>query len=155
VEAVIFIGLQGSGKTTFYQQRFAQSHGHVSLDAQKTRGQEQNRVNELIRDRQSFVVDNTNATVKERQRYIIPSKTAGYTVIGYYFDCPIADCLKRNQLRSGKGRIPPVGLYATRKRMQPPTLAEGFDHLFVVRVHPNAFECSPLSEGQVSPRGIP
>jgi len=51
VEAVIFIGLQGSGTTTFYQQRFAHTHAHVSLDAQKTRFQEQKRLCELIREK--------------------------------------------------------------------------------------------------------
>ena len=155
MEAVIFIGLQGSGKSTFYHQRFDRTHAHVSLDAQKTRAQEQKRLDELVRDHKSFVVDNTNATARERARYIAPAKAAGYTVSGYYFDCPIADCLKRNQLRAGKGRIPPVGLYATRKRMQPPTLAEGFDELFVVKVHQDDFECAPVSAGQFSPRGIP
>jgi signal recognition particle subunit SRP54 len=34
---VMVVGLQGSGKTTFYQKRFAQTHAHVSLDVQKTR----------------------------------------------------------------------------------------------------------------------
>jgi predicted kinase len=140
VEAVIFIGLQGSGKSAFYQKRFAQTHAHLSLDVQKTRFREQACLEKLLHNRQSFVVDNTNPTARERQRYIGPAKAAGYTVIGYYFDVPIAECLKRNQLRAGKGRIPAVGLYATRKRMQIPTLAEGFDQLFIVRAQNEDFE---------------
>jgi predicted kinase len=31
-ECVIFVGLQASGKTTFYRERFASSHEHISKD---------------------------------------------------------------------------------------------------------------------------
>jgi hypothetical protein len=32
MELLIFIGLQGAGKTTFYQSRFAATHIHISKD---------------------------------------------------------------------------------------------------------------------------
>jgi predicted kinase len=32
MELVIFIGLQASGKSTFYHERFARTHVHVSKD---------------------------------------------------------------------------------------------------------------------------
>jgi len=35
-EAIIFVGLQGSGKTTYYQEHFATTHVHVSSDEQRT-----------------------------------------------------------------------------------------------------------------------
>ena len=40
MEAVLLIGIQGSGKTTFYRERFADTHAHISLDVLKTRGRE-------------------------------------------------------------------------------------------------------------------
>lgn len=147
----MLIGLQGAGKSTFYQKRFAQTHEHVSLDVQKTRGRELARLDELIRARQDFVIDNTNPTPAGRQRYIGPAKAAGYRVIGYYFDCPVADCLRRNDLRPKP--VPRIGLFATRKRMQPPTFAEGFDELFVVRVAGDGeFELSAGPTGE-TPNG--
>lgn len=33
MEAVVFCGIQGSGKTTFFLERFADTHVRVSLDA--------------------------------------------------------------------------------------------------------------------------
>jgi hypothetical protein len=34
---------------------------------------------------------------------------------------------------AGRARVPDVALYATRKRLEPPAHAEGFDRLFRVR----------------------
>jgi len=41
VEAIIFIGVQGSGKSTFYRQRFLETHVRISLDMLRTRQREQ------------------------------------------------------------------------------------------------------------------
>ena len=41
MEAVILIGIQGSGKTTFYRQRFFETNVRISLDLVKTRRREQ------------------------------------------------------------------------------------------------------------------
>ena len=70
MEAVIFVGLQGAGKTSFYQQRFAQTHVRISLDAVKTRAREMALLTSCIQEKKNFVVDNTNATVETRKRYI-------------------------------------------------------------------------------------
>jgi hypothetical protein len=40
-EAVIFIGVQASGKTSFYRQRFFETHLRISLDMLRTRQREQ------------------------------------------------------------------------------------------------------------------
>lgn len=40
MEAVIFIGLQASGKSTFYQERFFNTHVRINLDMLKTRNRE-------------------------------------------------------------------------------------------------------------------
>ena len=37
MQAVIFIGIQGSGKTTFYRDRFFNTHFRINLDMLKTR----------------------------------------------------------------------------------------------------------------------
>lgn len=31
-EVVIFVGVQASGKTTFYHEKFAATHDHINLD---------------------------------------------------------------------------------------------------------------------------
>jgi predicted kinase len=74
VQAVIFIGIQASGKSTFYHQQFALTHLRINLDMLKTRHRAQRLVETCIEVSQSFVVDNTNPTSDDRQRYIEPAK---------------------------------------------------------------------------------
>ena len=40
MQAVIFIGLQGAGKSTFYLRNFATNHLRISMDLAKTRARE-------------------------------------------------------------------------------------------------------------------
>lgn len=134
MEAVLLVGLQAAGKTSFYQQRFAATHVHISLDRLKTRGREMAMVRSCLERRENFVIDNTNPTVEARGKYINVAKAAGYRVLGYYFDPDIAGCLRRNAARPESQRIPVPGLFGTRKRLKPPSLEEGFDALFQVEL---------------------
>jgi predicted kinase len=85
VEAVIFVGLQGAGKTTFYKERFFATHLRLSLDMLKTRHRERRLLQACVETRTPHVVDNTNPTRAERQVYIQAAKEAGFQVVGYYF----------------------------------------------------------------------
>ena len=69
MEVVILIGIQGSGKTTFYE-RFFGAHVRISLDPVKKRNSERTLLETCLRTGQNFVVDNTNATAVERGVYI-------------------------------------------------------------------------------------
>ncbi|HEV8062248.1 MAG TPA: ATP-binding protein, partial [Gemmataceae bacterium] len=62
MEAVIFVGLQGAGKSTFYRERFSTSHLRINLDMLKTRHRESRFLAVCIETCQSFVIDNTNLT---------------------------------------------------------------------------------------------
>ena len=77
-EAAILIGIQGSGKTTFYTRRLIESHVRLSLDLLKTREREAAFLAACLAARQSFAVDNTNVLAAGRARYIEPSKAAGF-----------------------------------------------------------------------------
>ena len=55
-EAVILIGIPGAGKSTFYRERFANTHVHISLDVLKTRARERTVLQECIAAGRSFVV---------------------------------------------------------------------------------------------------
>jgi predicted kinase len=132
MEAIIFTGLQGAGKSTFYREHFFATHVRVSLDMLRTRHREAELLRACLEMKQAFVVDNTNPTVAERAQYIAVARAARFRVVGYYFDVPLAACLARNAARPERERIPALGLHATRKRLQPPTLAEGFGALYRV-----------------------
>lgn len=139
-ECLILIGLPGSGKTTFYRQRFASTHGHVSKDLwrnvrDKNLRQERELAARLSSDA-SVVVDNTNATIADRAPAIALARRHGAKVVGYYFDVPVKDAIARNAGREGRARVPNVAIYTIAKRLDPPTRAEGFDELY--RVQPSA-----------------
>lgn len=133
MDAVIFVGLQGSGKSTFFEQRFAATHARINLDALKTRHREQLMLESCLQRKIDFVVDNTNGSPEERARYIQAARAAGYRISAYYFDCEIRDCLQRNASRRGKAKVHPAGIYSARKRLKPPTLEEGFDAVYCVQ----------------------
>jgi predicted kinase len=106
MEAIIFIGIQGSGKSDFYKERFFNSHVRISLDLLKTRHREARLLQLCLETQQPFVIDNTNATIADRARYIPPAKEKGYRVIGYFFEVNVKEVLKRNEQRQGSERIP-------------------------------------------------
>ena len=136
MEAVILIGIQASGKSTFFQQRFADTHVRINLDMLKTRRKEEKLVDACVAMRQRFVVDNTNPTAWDRARYIPKARAAGFRVIGYYFDSKVEDALRRNSERYGKKNIPSKAVVATHARLELPSLKEGFDELFHVKMKP-------------------
>lgn len=137
-EAVVFCGLQASGKSSFYKERFFATHLRVSLDMLRTRRREATLLRTCIEMRQPFVVDNTNPTAEERARFIAPARAGGFRVVGYYFRSAPRDCVARNAARPEGERVPPAAIYGTSKRLQPPGLVEGFDALYTVRIDPEA-----------------
>ena len=134
MEAIIFTGIQATGKSTFYKQHFADTHVRINLDMLKTRRRETLLLEACIEAKQSFVVDNTNPTAENRKKYIEPARAAGFRIIGYYFQSKIKEALSRNRQRSGKACIPEIGVRATFAKLQRPDFSEGFDVLYYVSI---------------------
>jgi predicted kinase len=137
-ECVIFIGLPASGKTTFYQQRFAATHRHISKDHWPNAPRKDARQAELIRSALAagvpVVVDNTNPAPADRAAIIDLAREFGARVIGYYFTATTREAVGRNRGREGKQRVPDVAIFTKAKRMVVPTREEGFDELYRVRI---------------------
>ncbi len=136
MQAVIFIGVQATGKSTFFKEHFADTHVRINLDMLRTRHREKLILDACLEAGQSFVVDNTNPTAEDRQRYIVPAKQAHFEVIGYYFESKISATLQRNESRLGKERIPQSGVWRAYSKLQIPSLKEGFDQLYYVKLNP-------------------
>jgi predicted kinase len=137
MECVILIGIQASGKSTFYHERFAATHLRINLDMLKTRRREARFLQTCLETRQRYVVDNTNATAADRARYIEPAQAAGFRVIGYFFRSTLDEALRRNACRKGKACIPTAGIHATHERLEEPVLDEGFNELHSVTIASN------------------
>lgn len=139
MQLLLFIGIQATGKSTFYQQRFFNSHVRVSMDLLNTRNKERQFMNTCFQTHTQFVVDNTNPTRAERQKYIHQAQENGYEIIGYYFSSSIKQALQRNALRTGKARIPDIGIKGCFASLQLPKMEEGFDELYFVTTANNEF----------------
>jgi predicted kinase len=138
-KAIIFIGLQASGKSTYYHQILQNDYVHINLDSLHTRNKERLLIEECFTAGYSFVVDNTNPTAADRERYISAARQYGYEVEGYFFQSVIAACVERNHLRSGKACVPDKAIAATSNRMELPSYQEGFDKLYFVRIAQGMF----------------
>jgi predicted kinase len=130
MEAIVLCGVQGSGKSTFYRDRFAETHVRVSMDLLRTRTREAAFMMLCLDTRQPFVVDNTNPTPAERRRYVEPARAAGFRVVGYLVEVDEVEALARNREREGVRRVPAAGLVGTARRLVRPAPEEGFDELW-------------------------
>ena len=135
-ELIIFVGLQASGKSTYYHEHFAATHMHVSKDLMPaTRSKDdkqQHLIEAALKEGRSVVVDNTNPTPAVRAPLIELGRRHGARVLAYYFETTVKDSVARNRLREGKARVPDVAIFVTAKKMVPPGFNEGFDEVRVI-----------------------
>lgn len=144
-QAIIFIGIQASGKSTFYKDMLA-CHGyvHVNLDTLHTRNNENNAISECYDKDRSFVIDNTNPEKNDRARYIPDAKSHGYEVIGVFFQSILKDCIARNEKR--ERQVPSHAIPCIQNKLQMPEYSEGFDKIYFVRITDKGFEITDWIE---------
>jgi hypothetical protein len=135
MEAVILCGVQGSGKTTLYGDRFLETHVRVSMDLLRTRHREAEFLRVCLETRQPFVVDNTNPTAADRRRYVEPARAAGFRVIGYLVEADAPRSVN----------APPHAAPMTARRLVRPAPEEGFDELWHATAAPGGgWRIAPL-----------
>ncbi len=126
----IIIGVQGSGKSTFYKTQLEKDYVRINLDTLKTRTKEGKLVEECFEKGYSLAIDNTNPTRFDRSRYIPKAKENGYKIIGYYMVANIEECIKRNNRR--KRKVPTKAIWLTSLKLEMPSYDEGFDEIYIV-----------------------
>lgn len=140
MQGVIFIGIQGSGKSSFYLQNFFKTHMRISMDMLKTRHRETLLLSACLAAKQPVVIDNTNPTQAERERYIAAFKQSRFHISGYFFATELNECLSRNADRAGKERVPEIGVRGTYKKLVLPQYREGFDKLYLVTAQLGSYQ---------------
>ena len=131
--AVIMMGLQGSGKSTFYEKHLSDTFVRVNLDTLKTRHRERELIKACLAEGKSYAIDNTNPQRADRERYITEAKAEGYRIVGYFMQSRIKECIARNATRSGTARVPDTAIAATSNKLELPSYREGFDELYFVK----------------------
>ena len=84
MDMIILMGLQASGKSTFYRTHFADTHEHISKDllgASSNKNKKQaERIERAFQEQRSVVVDNTNAPIQDRLALINLARSHGVTI---------------------------------------------------------------------------
>lgn len=131
---VLLVGIPASGKSSFYKARFADTHVRLNQDMLRTPHRLRVLRDACLAAGASFVLDNTHVARAVRQEHIGAARAAGFRVEGYFFESRQAECLERNQGRSGAARIPDAAVRGMSARLELPAPDEGYDALFFVRL---------------------
>jgi len=149
MQLVLLIGLPGAGKTTFFRERFAETHAHVSKDNFPNHRRPAKRqrflLDEALGQGHDVVLDNTNASPEERAAAIALARDHDAEIVGYFFDLTPTESIERNESRPASDRVPQVGIYATAKRLRLPQLEEGFHRLYTVHACDGEFHVTEIS----------
>jgi predicted kinase len=138
------VGLPGSGKSTYIRRA---GGGGVSSDAirvmladdatdQSIHETVFRTVRYLLRQRLALgrpvtFIDATNLVPQERSPYIGIGKSYGCQMEAVFLDVPLTTCMERN---AGRDRVvPEEAMRKMAEKLEPPTLAEGFGRIDIVR----------------------
>lgn len=141
MELILLIGIQATGKSSFYKEFFSETHLNVSLDMLKSRSRERALLETCFNAGIPVVVDNTNATSRERKRYVRMAAEVGYGVKGVFFESTLMEALARNSARTLM--VPALVIRHTWDKLQVPVMDEGFDELRTVILTKDGFAAIP------------
>lgn len=139
MRVAILIGLQASGKTTFYRVNLAETHAHVSKDnfprARNRQKRQLDLIKEALRAGRDVAVDNTNPSPAEWAPLISLARAYDAEAVAYWFPTDLEASIARNSAREHP--VPDVGIFATLSRLRRPTPADGFDQIHTVTTDGN------------------
>lgn len=119
-DLVVFVGMPGCGKSSLYKEMFEPlGMRSVSQDVLKNRRRLLSKLEGLLEDGQSVVVDNTNPSQeKNRREYYDLAEKYGFNVTVIYF---VRDGRGWNKLRPEEKCVPTIAYTGYFSRLNPPT----------------------------------
>lgn len=143
MNAVLLVGIPGSGKSTFARERLP-NHVRVSQDELGSVNACINAVKDALGSGKNVVIDRCNQTPKQRKRWIDIARLYGASVSCVYLDCSEQTALKR--VRDRKTHETLVNLTIDKLRrivrgfkheMVVPCFNEGFDSILLISERAN------------------
>ncbi len=128
---IIMTGSPASGKSSITSILHKDGYEVVSQDIMKTPAKCKKAATIFLKEGHNVVIDNTNATTKHRQVWIDLAHTLAIpNIISIYMSTPKQQTLHINTYRNiyelKKSKVPDVAIHAYFKRMELPSLEEGF-----------------------------
>lgn len=151
MECIVLIGIQASGKSTFYKERYLDTHLRLNMDMLRTRHREKLLLHAFVEAKQPFVVDNTNPLPEDRAKYIEAARAQRFRIVGYFFVPDYEESVRRNARRTGKTHVREIGIQSVAKKLVPPAYAEGFDELYTVTSKDGSFTVEPIEKEEETP----
>jgi bifunctional polynucleotide phosphatase/kinase len=140
-EIIIMVGMPGSGKSTFVKTYILPHHYvHINRDVLKTATKCINETKKCLNKKLSVVIDNTNPSKLDRQKYLEIAKEFNYhtrcIIIKSNKELAQHNTIYRNYINHGTiDRIPNLVYNMYNKKYEVPTKDEGFDD--VIEIEPN------------------
>ena len=130
-EIVILIGYPGCGKSRF-SKKFYQKYNLINRDTLKTKGKCKKLVKTHVKNNNNIIIDNTNPDIETRKEYIEIAKSNNYYIKCYYFNIGLDISKHLNNLRMklfNKDKIPEIVYRIFNKKLEYPSVNEGFDEI--------------------------
>ncbi|KAI9293664.1 PNK3P-domain-containing protein [Neoconidiobolus thromboides FSU 785] len=138
LEVILLVGLPGSGKSHFYH-NITKPLGYerINMDTLKTSKKCTTKLEELLTNAKSAVIDNTNLDIKSRELYITKAKEHKAKIRVILFNMNIDICYHNNLFRAYhptdkdeiRTPVPKMVYDISLKKYQEPTLSEGIDEI--------------------------
>lgn len=140
------VGIPGSGKS-FYTKKLVKELGIntvvLSVDEVKfSQNISSDKAFKLVREDmksnllagKNVIVDATNVTMDKRTYFLDYVKDIDCEKEAVYLKANAKTAIKQNNLRKGIYKVPDVAIYSAAKRMEEPTMDEGFSNIKVIEV---------------------
>jgi predicted kinase len=141
----MLIGLPASGKSTYVEKHAPKDAIIVSPDRIRQEvfqvvydpvvedgvwGRFFKEIEEGLRQKKEVIIDNTNVTRRARSAIIQLAKKYEAPVIGYWFQVPLEECLKRNKQRDRV--VPEYMIHSFQRMFEEPKMEEGFKEIKLI-----------------------
>jgi predicted kinase len=147
---VLAVGLPGSGKSKYFRDAGVNAISSDAIRLQLIDDEQDQSIHpqvfatmrylldqRLLLRRPVTYIDATNLTRRDRRAFLDVARKHGAAAEAIFFDIPLAICKARNAMRERV--VPDYALDAMAARLIPPSIAEGFSRVDVVRCasHPH------------------